>query len=134
MAIILKVRLVDTGAGMALDVDESGNANVIPRANVMRTIRWQLEGEAARGAFLEIDGTPPGFQWVPGADDPALAFGEPWLGPDKKSLSITDLNNKFEVTDGVFVYTLRMELDKQVYTTLVASAKRTVTNPAIINR
>lgn len=133
MAIILKVSLVQWIDGMALDVDETGSVNFIPRANVRRKIVWQLIGDAASGEFLDIGDKPPGFEWL--NLPPNRAFGVPEREPDKKHISITDLNNDFDTTKGEFIYTLRMRgADGKIYSTRIDSGMRVTTNPAIINR
>ena len=63
MSNILNVTIASTNPPL-LNVEDNGGQNQVSQSPNPQTIKWQLTGTAARGAFLPMDGSPPGFCWV----------------------------------------------------------------------
>jgi hypothetical protein len=131
MTNVINVTLKANAPGL-LSVIDNGGQNVVNAAPQAQTIQWELTGAAARGRFLSMSADPPGFSWK--VAPPDGIFGEPVIGANGNSLSITDTHTG-PATDGAWIYTLRMELDGTIYcTTTSAGVGGTTNDPNIINR
>ena len=132
MATILRVSIDKTGAIWVLDVEDSCNANRFDANNIKRKIRWELDGNAAGGAFHLLAEPDPGFKWLEPLAPPGV-FGKPELSDDRKQISVTNLH-KNSGSSGTFIYQLWIEFDGMHYSTVAELGIRAATNPAIINR
>ena len=116
----------------ALDVDQKGDVNHIPRSHDLQDIVWQLVGNAATGSFHPIEGTQPGFAWV-GDGPPKDVFGKPELKSNGNQVGLTDLNDGPDSV-GTFVYQLYATVGDKCYSTIGDLRTGAANNPVIINR
>jgi hypothetical protein len=139
----LNVTLVPTNNPSVIDVDESGNANVIKKNAKKQHIHWRLRGNASSGEFMPLTGANPGFAWAssppPPGPPPIGIFSDPKLSPKRKSLTIDD-THKDATSDGEWSYQLSIKVNGVVYQTILTSAKQKTkakmlitTNPTIKN-
>lgn len=135
MTNIITVTIASTSPPL-LNVDDVGGKNNVDKSPNPQTIKWQLTGNAAQGAFLPMTGNPPGFSWIttPSPQQPNGPFGVPVVGANGNSLTITD-DHSSSSTDGTWIYMLRVMLDGVMYTTTASTGLGAgVDNPIIINR
>jgi hypothetical protein len=135
MSNILNVTIASTSPPL-LNVEDNGGQNQVSQSPNPQTIKWQLNGTAARGAFLPMDHDPPGFCWVttPSPQEPNGPFGVPQVGSSGNSLTITD-NHTSAATNGSWIYKLHVILDGVVYSTTSSLGPAAgINNPIIVNR
>jgi hypothetical protein len=130
--ISLSVKLKTVNGVTSLDVEQANNANHVPQNAQAQTIQWQLEGNAASGSFLALDGTPPGFAWKSNPAPSSTIFSAPSRSSNGNTLTITDLNNS-AATQGQWIYQLYATVNGTTYSTNVISLKATTDNPSIKN-
>jgi len=121
---LLRVSLDKTTTPWSVDIDQSGNANHVPRNAAAQTITWQLVGNAATGSYVS-------FQWQ-GTGPPNGVFGP--FTPDSSNSSratMSDLNNT-QATSGTWIYKLTIEVDGVEYSVII-SLTETNTNLTIKN-
>ena len=125
----MNVSLALQGGKSVLDVDDKDGKNEVGKGVGNATISWVLTDDLKRGNFLPVDGNPPGFEWLD-PKPPAGVFGEPEVGANGNSLSITDNNT---IADE-WVYMLRVNYDGSVIGTQKTLPTGTINNPVIINK
>jgi hypothetical protein len=117
-----------------LDVEDHGGISVNANADATN-ITWHLTGVLTQGNFQPV--TPPGvanpgFSWKQAP--PSGYFGDPSIGNNGNSLSITD-NHLGSGTDGQWTYNLRVLYQGTIYCTeSSAGIGATLHDPIIINR
>ena len=129
--IMLKVTLKTTNGVTNLDVDQANNANHVPQNSQEQTIQWQLEGNAASGSFLPLDGTPPGIAWCSPAPSSTI-FGSFSRSPNGNTLTVPDLNNSSS-TQGTWKYQLYATVNGTTYSTTATTPMATTNDPTIKN-
>ena len=116
-----------------LNVHDHGRIHVDKKPGA-QTISWNLTGNLARGEFVAMSASEPGFEWVsnpPPADD---IFGTPQVCSNGNSLQLVD-NHATADSDGTWIYRLRVSLGDTVYQTTAGTGITTTShNPVIINR
>ncbi len=131
MPITLKVTLKTVNGVKCLDVDDANNANHVPQSPQIQSIVWQLEGDAASGSFCALNGTPPGFAWLPTAPSSTI-FGSPSLSNNGNTMTISDLNNSTS-TQGAWKYKICASVGGTTYCTTATTPMATSNNPTIKN-
>jgi hypothetical protein len=132
MSINLNVTIKKDGPDEGyLDVDQSGNANHVPKNASQQTITWKLIGNANGGTFNALNAPNPGFSWK-GTEPPLGIFGA--AVPDAHgNMTMTD-NNTPASPSGTWVYQLWATINGQQYTTLATLGIKQVTrDPTIVN-
>ena len=127
---ILHVTLDTNTEPTSVDIDQTGNANVISRGANRQSITWQVVGNAATGSFVSMSDPEPGFEWVDAP--PAGIFGDPTLSSNGKQLTLTDLHTGDE-TAGIWTYIVRIKVGGVVYKSRTTTLERLSTNPWIRN-
>jgi hypothetical protein len=114
-----------------LDVDQSGNANHVPKNSQTQTITWKLNGNANGGTFNALSAANPGFSWK-GTQPPYGTFGT--AVPDAHgNMTMTD-NNTSATSSGTWTYQLWATINNQQYSTVATISPRAVTrDPSIVN-
>lgn len=131
MPTTLQVTLKTSTTPWTVNIDQSGNANHVPRGTSAQTLAWQLAGNAATGSFVAMDDPNPGFAWI-GTQPPAGVFGTPSISPNGNQLSISD-NNTSPASAGEWTYVMRVNVGGTVYSTIATLPQGTNTDPSIKN-
>lgn len=122
---LLSVSLDKTTTPWSVHVDPHGHANHVYPDPEPQTLAWELTGNAAGGALLPL-------QWL--SKPPKGIFGEPVLAPNRKRMTMTDLDDRPE-SRGSWTYLLCLMLDGKQYSTAKScpaqpSSARRATAPA----
>ena len=128
MSINLNVTIKDG----SLDVDQSGNANHVPKLANPTMITWRLIGNAQGGVFNAISAANPGFKWK-GTQPPTGIFGD--AVPDAQgNMTMVDNNINIQGASGTWFYQLWATINGQQYSTITTLSPRAVTHdPSIQN-
>jgi len=121
---------------LSVDLDTTSGVLIVSEKSVVihkaDTINWQLNNNAASGAFNALDATPPGFKWVPNpTPPPAGAFNSPTLGNNNKKLTLDDLD---PAPGGPWAYQLAATINGKVYLTGAVKITGGGNDPTIENR
>ena len=133
---IIQVKILPStapGVKPVLDVDETGNQNVVHKNQEGTLIRWILS--EAQAQFASMDGTDPAFEWL--EQPPAGLFGTPEVKGNGNHLEMMDNNTKNGPASIKWIYKLRVIKDGTIYTTTSDYDRRigiVSNNPVIINK
>jgi hypothetical protein len=130
MSINLNVKISADGY---LDVDQSGNANHVPKDANPQTITWKLIGNANGGTFNLQTATNPGLTWV-GPNQPQYGiFGYPVVEANG-NMSVTDSNLPGSPS-ATYTYKLCATINGQQYSTVATlrNPKQVTHDPTIVN-
>jgi len=117
----------------SLDVDQSGNANHVPKTAGSSTITWKLIGNAHGGVFNAMNAANPGFAWK-GTPPPNGIFGQ--AVPDSQgNMTMTDLNTNIQGASGTWFYQLWATINGQQYSTIatIPNPRAVTRDPSIVN-